>query len=539
MDQAMPNVWGGGQLLAFSALDGLTSFEHGLVGRTSFNRIGIDIMLPGTCEITFPGKYMQGLELAGDYFSLATSGGPVRGAFADAFHLLIEGACQAAAKSPAVTIVQHGNRTLVGSATCFKPELIKADLCDVIQQRRAWLERSLRQALPWVPAQQQRALAKALAMMKTQVYSPEGRIRHRWSTPDRWPHRQMWLWDSAFHAIGWRHIDPPLARELLSAVFDCQHPHGFIPHMMNPQASSQITQPPVLALAARLVNDAAPEPGWLAALYPKLAAYIRWDLANRDRDGDGLAEWSIEGDPHCRSGESGMDNSARFDEATGLAAVDFNAFLALECDLLADMAAELGRPAEAIVWREQHARLCQLINTFLWDPEQGFYFDYDPQRQARSTVMAGAGFLPLICGAASPAQAARLAAHLQNPATFGTPFKVATIAANDTAHYSKDMWRGPAWVNLNWLVAFGLRHYGLHEAANALTAQTLAEIERWYEQYGTLFEFYDDRQELPPPQLLRKGRCAPEVSPYHQVFHDYGWTATLYVDMVMGAQAQK
>jgi putative isomerase len=202
MDQAMLNVWGGGQLLAFSALDGLTSFEHGLVGRTSFNRIGIDIMLPGTCEITFPGKYMQGLELAGDYFSLATSGGPVHGAFADAFHLLIEGPCQAAAKSPAVTIVQHGNRTLVGSATCFKPELIKADLCDVIQQRRAWLDQTLRQALPWVPAQRQRALAKALAMMKTQVYSPEGRIRHRWSTPDRWPHRQMWLWDSAFHAIG-------------------------------------------------------------------------------------------------------------------------------------------------------------------------------------------------------------------------------------------------------------------------------------------------------------------------------------------------
>ena len=24
----------------------------------------------------------------------------------------------------------------------------------------------------------------------------------------------------------------------------------------------------------------------------------------------------------------------------------------------------------------------------------------------------------------------------------------------------------------------------------------------------------------------------PEVNPFHQVFHDYGWTATLYVDMM-------
>jgi neutral trehalase len=303
--------------------------------------------------------------------------------------------------------------------------------------------------------------------------------------------------------------------------------------MMNPTASSQITQPPVLTLAARLVNDAAPEPGWLAGLYPKLAAYVGWDLTHRDRDSDGLAEWSIEGDPHCRSGESGMDNSARFDDATLLAAVDFNAYLALECDLLAGMVNELGRKDEAVAWRERYERLCRSISAQLWDPAQGFYFDYDPQRKACSAVMAGAGFLPLICGAPSREQAARLVAHLQNPATFGTPFKIPTIAAQDEAHYSKDMWRGPVWVNLNWLIAQGLRRYGLHDVADVLTEQTLAEIERWYEQYGTFFEFYDDRQEVAPPLLLRKGCCAPEVGPYHQVFHDYGWTATLYVDMVL------
>jgi glycogen debranching enzyme len=531
----MLNVWGGGQLLAFSALDGPTSFEHGLVGRTSFDRIGIDLTLPGSCRLTFPGEHARDLELSGDYFRLTTPDGPVRGAYVDGLHLLIEGPCQVSTPSPAICALQRDNRTLVGAGVSFQPELIDANLDETLRQRRSWLE----QTLARVPAPQQTpTLAKALAMMKAQVYSPEGRIQHHWSTPDHWPHRQMWLWDSAFHAIGWRHVDPPLARELLSAVFDCQGADGFIPHMMNPSGNSQITQPPVLALAACLVNASASEPAWLAALYPKLAAYVSWDLAQRDRDGDGLAEWSIEGDPHCRSGESGMDNSARFDEATALAAVDFNAFLALECELLAGIAEQLGQPAQACTWRERHAHLCQLINTYLWDAQQGFYFDYDPHKGARTGVMAGSGFLPLICGAPSPEQAARLAAHLQNPATFGTPFKVATIAANDAAHYAKDMWRGPVWMNLNWLVAYGLRRYGLLDAADELTAQTRAEIERCYAQYGTLFEFYDDRREVDPPHLLRKGRCAPKVSPYHQVFHDYGWTATLYVDMVMD-QSQK
>ena len=64
--------------------------------------------------------------------------------------------------------------------------------------------------------------------MKSQVYSPEGRIKHRWTTPDRWPHRGMWLWDSAFHAIGFRHVDVEVARDAISAVFDAQREGGFV-----------------------------------------------------------------------------------------------------------------------------------------------------------------------------------------------------------------------------------------------------------------------------------------------------------------------
>ena len=46
--------------------------------------------------------------------------------------------------------------------------------------------------------------AKALAVLKANVYSPQGDLPCHWTTPDRWPHRHMWLWDSAFHAIALR-----------------------------------------------------------------------------------------------------------------------------------------------------------------------------------------------------------------------------------------------------------------------------------------------------------------------------------------------
>ena len=57
-----------------------------------------------------------------------------------------------------------------------------------------------------------------------------------------------------------------------------------------------------------------------------------------------------------------------------------------------------------------------------------------------------------------------------------------------------------------------------------------------YSKYGVFFEFYDDRLELDPPKLMRKGKNAPEISPFHQPFSDYGWTATLYIDMCLSKE---
>lgn len=93
------------------------------------------------------------------------------------------------------------------------------------------------------------------------------------------------------------------------------------------------------------------------------------------------------------------------------------------------------------------------------------------------------------------------------------------------------MWRGPVWINLNWLIIRGFERYGMQEVAASLRTRTMQEIEKACDKFGSLFEFYDDRGEVDPPRLLRKGKCAPEQSPMHQVFHDYGWTATLYADM--------
>ena len=527
-DELRRPVWNGGQLMAFSALDGATDYAGALTARTAFDAPGLDITLPARGRIRFPGVTHADCIVAGDWFRLGDEL-PTVGVFLDTHHLLVEGPCVVSDAQPAIATLKDGNRTLIGSALHFDPARIDTDVARAVLDRCRWLQ-ALR--LPNVKTQAaKKTQIKALSVMKTQVYSPEGRIRHRWTTPDRWPHRQMWLWDSAFHAIGWRHVGPELAQDAILAVFDMQAPDGFIPHKMNPTGTSSITQPPVLALGAKLVHDVARDDEWIAALYPRLCAYLEWDLRNRDTDGSGLLEWQIDGDPLCRSGESGMDNSPRFDAATRLDAVDFNSFFSLECQVMAGFAHGLGLADDAAKWMNRHMEINRLIAARLWSDEVGFFVDYDTERRAPSSVLASSGFLPLICGAASKGQAVRLAECLADPAMFGTAFPVPSIAAHDTQRYAKDMWRGPVWINLNWMIARGFEGYGFEDLAEWLRSRTMEVIEDAFASHGTLFEFYDDRREVAPPGLLRKGKCAPDVSPYHQVFHDYGWTASLYVDL--------
>lgn len=225
-----------------------------------------------------------------------------------------------------------------------------------------------------------------------------------------------------------------------------------------------------------------------------------------------------------------MDNSSRFDSATQLDATDFNAYLSLECECMAEFAEILDIPEKAY-WQTHHERLNRLMNELLWSETERIYMDRDVCTGRHSGIVASAGFLPLICGAPSPEQASAMLSNLNDPETFGTPLRVPSISRKCEKAYQKDMWRGPVWININWLIAYGLERYGMKSEADKLLRETAAIEEKYYRKYGTFFEFYDDRDECDPPQLLRKGKCDPSALG-HQVFHDYGWSATLYIDII-------
>ena len=394
--------------------------------------------------------------------------------------------------------------------------------------------------------------------------------------PKLYPHQ--WNWDSAFCAIGWRHIDPRRAARELEMLLRGQWQDGLIPHIIfNPDGhyepgpaqwktvgapgapagafASSITQPPIAATAARMVLDRSggdrEVERALGAVVRGLERWHAWFLATRDPRGIGapaiVHPW-----------ESGMDNAPRWD--TAMARIEPGAIEYRRVDdtivdasqrptrydydryffivnerarlgfappqpdseplLVADVAitAILARAEEDLIAvagglgvevpgaPARRERLLAALDGPLWDAERRCYRDHDVVTDQPIRVEHVANLLPLYAGVPGE-RAAALAARLES--SFAAPWPVPTVPLTDPAFDGRRYWRGPTWVNVNWMLIDGLRRTGQSSAADRLTGQTLELVER-----AGFREYFDPR--------TGEG-CGAE---------DFAWTAALAIDLL-------
>jgi hypothetical protein len=551
----LPNIDGEGFLFAFSGMDGETS--HGANFVLTRHRTGFDFLI----QTQFLHELRICYEQPGEI--LAATGDVFAAAFADrllvltfsAWHTLIgevpqgasislsrakkkkesplslcslTGARLAFARDDRRFALAYGNNPR--EARLRAKQGLQASLPDTIARRLAAYEQ-----LPHLADDgDDRLLRKCFSVMKVNAMSPEGSFQQRWSTPDRVPHRDMWLWDSVFHALAMNKVNAQLSWEYLKTVLDQQSPDGMISHQFRPTGwRSAITQPPILAWGVWENYQTQPDKQNLAYAAPRLAGYLQWDRRNRDHNGNGLLAWFIEENHSCRSGESGMDNSQRFDEALQLDAVDFSSFAALDMDYLSRMYAELDDAANASYWQERALRLSSTIHQILWNEKQGFYFDRKMDGSF-SAVEAVSGFLPLLLADFPQERLPHMVAALQDPTRFHTAMPVPSVAVN-TPGFGTDMWRGAVWVNMNFLVAGGFEKQGRHDLAGDICTKTLAIVKKYYEQSGVIYEFYDALDQRPPFACDRKGSRQPPYNIRHKMdsIRDYHWSAALCLLMLL------
>ena len=375
---------------------------------------------------------------------------------------------------------------------------------------------------------------KCLSIQKENVYAPEGVIPCRWTTPDRVPHRFLWLWDSAFHAMVFAEYDVEMAKDCIRAVLTQQREDGFIAHMMSPQGRiSEVTQPQVLAWGVWSVYQKDQDKAFLRECVPALKKFLIWTMENRDKNGNGLLEWLTEPDYlECKCGESGLDNSPRFDFDVEMDAIDFSTYLCNDAKYLSWIFEEIGEKDEAVYFMNVHNSVKEKINAMLWNEEDGLYYDrlFDGNH---TRVASPASFFPMFAEICTQAQADKMVKVLLDENRFWTALPVPTMT-KDSPFYDVDMWRGCSWLNLNYFIILGLQKYGYTEIAEELRQRSLDAVYEWYEKTGNVFEFYDADNKICPLHLKRKGEqpATPDYRVHVHSITDYNWSSCFTMMMI-------
>lgn len=352
---------------------------------------------------------------------------------------------------------------------------------------------------------------------------------HTVPSGDLYPHQ--WAWDSAFAAIGWAHLDPARAWTELSTLMAGRWADGRVPHILfhdlshdyfpgpdfwGTERSSSITQPPMWTTAARRVVEVAGDDPAAEALIPAFEASHKFFHQHRDPLRKGAVAV-------VHPWESGTDNSPVWDGP--LEDVDVSnagEFRRRDIDTVGDpdqrpvhehyvryaalvkaiaddgfgcgpfavydplVTAVLARAEDDLAWlglrfgvstsaAERAAALRTGLEEHLWSEAHGRYLYFDARRQRPIPCDVIGCYLPLWCGV-RPDRAARLRTGLSE--RFAAVWPYPSTSPQDPAFESRRYWRGPTWININWMLA--------ESVGPALIRKTLELIEQ-----GGFREYYE------------------------------------------------
>lgn len=373
--------------------------------------------------------------------------------------------------------------------------------------------------VPEVQLKYARTYAYAWWVMANNLISPQGKVIYEAMTPSKIGYVGLWLWDSALHALAYRHIDPVLARNQIRSMLAHQLPNGMVPDAIfddgvvssiNHPITGEVTKPPILAWAVLKLHETDPDINFLFEVYVPLVRLNAWWFSMNDDDGDGLAQYN-----HPYS--SGLDDSPLWDQGMPVESPDLNTYLCIQMNTLATIADILHLDGEAAMWRRRAASMVNRMLKHFWDPESGLFWaqkDHQPIK-----VVTPFSLYPLWTGHLPEDVQNRLIENLKDPKMFWGKFMLPTVARNDPNYDPQTMWRGPVWANINYFFIEALQNVGETELARELRDRTLEMIMAQTDMY----EFYDAETGSPPPKAV----------------NIFGWTSAIFIDLAIQASKEK
>ncbi len=373
--------------------------------------------------------------------------------------------------------------------------------------------------VPPVNERYRRTYAYAWWIMANNLISPQGSVTYEAMTPSKTNYVGLWLWDSALHALAYRHIDPELARDQIRAMLAHQLSDGMLPDAVYDEGviaeiehpiRAEVTKPPILAWAALKLHETDPDLDFLREIYVPLVRWNAWWFSMNDDDVDGLAQYN-----HPYS--SGLDDSPLWDYEMPVESPDLNTYLCVQMGSLAMMAEMLGMDAEGAMWRRRAAAIVQRMIEDFWDEEAGLF--HALHNEEPIPVRTPFNLYPLWTGQLLDHIRDHLIDHLTNPDEFWDDYVLPTVARNDPDYDPETMWRGPVWVNINYFFIEALEQVGRQDLAQELRDKTLELVMR----HPGIYEYYNAETGERPPE-------AADI---------FGWTAAVFIDLAIQASREE
>lgn len=194
----------------------------------------------------------------------------------------------------------------------------------------------------------------------------------------------------------------------------------------------------------------------------------------------------------------------------------FNTILIRSNQAMIELGALIGEDTKE--FKNWNDKSISAMNSKLWNESTGMYDAYDLINEQKIEMEASSGLMPLYANVPSEMQAKKMVETLMGPkfhSNDSLPYYLCpSFTPLSNKFDAKKYWRGPVWINMNWMLYHGLKSYGYTQEAAMVKSDSIELI-----SYYGFYEYFDPKKDV---MNNRQGYGS----------HQFSWSAALCLDLL-------
>jgi len=165
--------------------------------------------------------------------------------------------------------------------------------------------------------------------------------------------------------------------------------------------------------------------------------------------------------------------------------------------------------------RNWNKKSIENFNRKLFDAELGAYVHFDLRNNRPIQFVSSSSFSPLFANIPDQKRAGILIKTMMDKFGGEDKYLCASFDPTNDRFNPRKYWRGPVWINMNWMLYYGLKNYKFNDVAERIKKDSIELIER-----DGFFEYFDCRKDNGEVNRLGYGG------------DNFSWSAALLIDFL-------